>query len=118
MAASAGCMIWRTENIEESCEWLKGLYRWWTVKDFDQHRAHAAFYTPQATVVNPFAPPSLVQKVATVLPRLGVVKAQRVEEKFKTVLDMINADEAQWQDVKGIGAKDAATIHAAIRRES
>jgi len=114
MCAVAGVMVWRTENQEESVAWIHSLYNWWTAKEWSKHRAHADFYKPPVTGGNPFEQPSLVQKVASVLPRIGPTKAVRVAEHFKSVLDMVNADEAQWRAIKGIGVKDAATIRRAV----
>jgi ERCC4-type nuclease len=117
MCAVAGVMVWRTETREESVEWIRGLYNWWTAKEWEKHRAHMEFYTPPPSGGNPFVPPPLVQKVATVLPRIGSTKAARVAREFKSVIDLVNATEVDLQKVKGIGPKDAKTIREAVRRK-
>jgi ERCC4-type nuclease len=117
MAAVSGCHVWRTESLEESAVWLRGLYHWWTAKEWEQHRAHLDFYVPPITGGNPFKPPTLVQKVANVLPRVGGVKSYRVSQHFKTVREMVNAAREEWTQVKGIGPKDSETITRALEEE-
>lgn len=114
MAARAGVLFWRTGTQDESVAWLQSFHQWWTAKDWEAHRSHMDFYTPPPTVVNPFAEPSLVQKVATVLPRIGGTKALRVAERFDTVIDMVNASQAEWIELKGVGKVDAGTIRRAL----
>lgn len=114
MAAVGGVHVWRTETLEESAEWVRGLYHWWTAKEWSQHRAHLDFYTAPL-VGNPFVPPGVVQKVAAMLPGIGPAKSYKVAQHFKTVLDMVQADAAEWQLIPGVGKKGAETLVKTLR---
>jgi NAD-dependent DNA ligase len=41
--------------------------------------------------------------VAALLPGIGWGKSAAVENKFKTVLDMVAADQRDWETIPGIG---------------
>ena len=115
MCMAGGVLLWRTESQDETVEWLRGLEIWGTGKEWEQHRAHIAFYTPESIGGSPFEEPGLVEKVAVTLPRIGATKAVRVAEQFDSVREMINASEEEWRKIHGIGKKDAATIVGGLR---
>jgi len=112
MCQSAGVLVWRTETKEESVAWLKALNRWWTEREWEDHRSHMEFYTPP--VGGPFIEPSLTVRVASALPGIGSVKAERVAVHFGSVKKMVLASEKDWAYIEGLGKKSAAKIVAAI----
>ena len=109
-----GMLIWRSENQEESVEWLRSLNNWWTLKAWAQHRAHLDFYKPEQIGGNPLEQPSLTHKVASMLPGLGAARAYSAGQMFGTVREMVDADAETWQTVPGIGKKGAQTLVKAL----
>jgi ERCC4-type nuclease len=114
MAQSGGVLTWRTRDRAESVAWLRALYWWWTSKDFEEHRAHLQWYTPPIDG-NPFEEPTLVQKVAAILPGIGGERALAASGAFGSVREMVNADEATWKAIDGIGPKTATKVVEALR---
>ncbi|HEY5959948.1 MAG TPA: ERCC4 domain-containing protein [Polyangiaceae bacterium] len=115
MAQAAGILLWRTESLVETVNWLRALELWWTAKDWEQHRAHQAVYEPP--LGSPFVEPSLAHRVARQLPSLGTVKAERAAKHFGSVLKLATATSTEWQKIEGIGKKMATQIVQAIEKE-
>ena len=113
MCQAGGVLLWRTETQAESVLWLRALEMWWTVKEFEQHRAHLDYYQPPL-ITNPFEPPTLALRVAACLPHIGGVKAQRVAEPFGSVKQIVLASAEDLAQVKGVGKKVAVDIVAAL----
>ena len=38
MCMRGGVLLWRTENQDETVAWLRSLYLWWTMREYEQHR--------------------------------------------------------------------------------
>ena len=117
MCMQGGVLVWRTDSHEETVAWLRSLYLWWTTKEYHDHTAMLDFYQPPPIGSNPFTGPTLCQKVAVALPRVGAKKAIRASKYFRSVSAMVNATEGQWQEIDGFGKKDSATIVKAINEE-
>lgn len=115
MAQSGGVLLWHTRDRAESVAWLRAMYWWWTSKDYEEHRAHLAWYTPPATGEALIEEPGLVQRVAAVLPGVGTDRARAAAAAFGSVREMVCADEAVWRGVDGVGPKTAAKIVAAVQ---
>ena len=116
MCQAGGVLLWRTETQAESVAWLRALEMWWTVKEYEEHRAHLDYYHPPL-LANPFEPPSLALKVAACLPHIGGVKAERVAGHFRSVKKIVLASKADWVHIESVGKKTAADIVAAIEKE-
>lgn len=122
MAQRGGVMLWRTRDRVESVAWLRAMFWWWTSKDFEEHRAHLAWYTPPYTAEHPFAEePSVAQKVAAALLSRGPavdVNAERAKAAAAhfgdSVAAMLGADEKAWREVDGIGPKLARRVVEAV----
>jgi len=115
MAQANGILLWRTESRTETVEWLRVFNNWWTVKQWEQHRAHLEWYVPPVVGSNPFeGEPPLVQKVAATLPHIGTVKAERVAKHFGSVKKMCCESQAGWITIPGVGKRMAAAIVKAI----
>ena len=117
MCMHGGVLVWRTDNQEETVAWLRSLYLWWTTKEYHDHTAMLDFYVPPPVGANPFRGPTLCQKVAVALPRVGSKKAIKASKHFQSVAAMVNATEEQWAEIPGFGPKDSATIVHAINEE-
>ena len=111
---AGGILLMRTEDKTESVEWLRSLNNWWTLKKWEQHRAHLDFYRPEQIGGNPLLQPTLVQKVASMLPGLGIARAFAVSQRFETVKEMLDATPEEWLTVEGVGKKGASNVVHAI----
>ena len=118
MAQVGGVLLWRTETEDETVRWLRALEMWWTAKEWEDHRAHTAIYTPPFSIgYAQIVEPTLVQRVAAVLPHIGSVKAHRVAKFFRSVREMVAAPASEWTRIEGVGKKSAADIVAALEEE-
>jgi len=109
----AGIRVQHTRDAEESVQWLVALYRWWTAKAFDEHRAHLRMDRARdAVMLREF---TLVERMAAELPGIGMDRALAVGEAFQTPLQMICASEQEWRAIPGIGKTLAAGIVRALQ---
>jgi ERCC4-type nuclease len=116
-------LTWRTRDRDESVDWLRTLYWWWTSKDFEVHRAHLDWYTPPYVAENPMdmSEPGVVQKVAAALLAQGATvdvnseRAKAAAAHFTSVRAMVGADEKTWREVDGVGAKIARRVVEAVQ---
>jgi len=109
----AGIFIQQTNDRYVTARWLAALYRWWTEKAADAHRSHLALHTQRAPAGS-IRPPSFLRKVAKELPGVGWDRSLAIAQAFPSVRDMVNADEAQWTQIPGIGKKLASNIVKAV----
>lgn len=96
-----GLRVHITGGQDETAEWAGQLYHWWTAKEWEQHRGHLALYQPPDAAI--FKVPSLVQRVAALLPGIGEDKSVIVDRHFSTVLEMACAARQSWEVIPGIG---------------
>src|SRR5574341_60388 len=109
MAQRGRTLLWRTQDRRESVAWLRTLYWWWTCKELGAHRAHLDWYTPPYVSDDPMdlEPPSMVQKVAAALLSRGPTvdvngeRARAAAARFRTVREMMAADEKVWRSIEG-----------------
>lgn len=102
----AGLYVWRTSNSQETAAWYVAEYLSWQ-KLWDQHHAHEAIYADgpskhrmgqqRGKAVISLREPGLVEKVAAQLPHLDR-RAWEVGLRFKTVRQMILANEKEWRE--------------------
>jgi len=117
MSHAGGVLVWRTENQSESVAWLRAMELWWTTRQWEDHRAHLDWYTPPLQN-NPFAgPPSIARRVAALLPGVGNKKSELVAKKFGTIKGLVEAKEAEWLEIPGIGKTLAVKIMKSIREK-
>jgi ERCC4-type nuclease len=107
-----GIHVQRTYSVHESAAWLDALHRWWTRKDWADHRSHLALHQSADYAI--FLRPTLVHAMAAQLPGIDQ-KAKDIAVKFKSVADMVAAEEPEWRTIPGIGKTLAARIHKALR---
>lgn len=117
LSMRSGVLLWRTETQEETVQWVKTLYNWLTAKEWSEHRAHLEWYEPELEGVNPFTGPTLLQRMAATLPRIGGTKSVRVAEHFKSPREMVNASTEEWTKIERIGKVEAAAIVKALEGE-
>jgi ERCC4-type nuclease len=99
----------------QTVQWLSALNRWWTGKDWDDHRAHLNFDNSQALSL--IARPSLVRKMAATLPGIGWDKSGKVARHFASVVEMVNAPQNEWEQIEGIGKGIAKNVVKAMEGE-
>ena len=112
-----GVSLHLSANRGQTVHWLAALYRWWTVKDFDQHRSHLSFHSPQPDKAL-FIKPSLKRRMAKELDGVEWIKSEVIAKHFRSVVAMTTANEAEWRKVPGIGKTLAGRIVEAMRRET
>lgn len=110
-----GVGVWHTGTQDQTVNWLSALNRWWTGKEYDEHRAHLAFDNSQALSL--ISKPSLVRRVAKELPGVGWERSGAVARRFSSVVDMVTATRDEWQEIDGIGRTLADKITSAIDGE-
>lgn len=108
-----GLRVHHTGGQYDTADWVRSLYHWWTAKEWEQHRGHLALYQPPDSAI--FREPSLVQRVAALLPGIGEEKSTIVERHFDTVLEMACAGASTWQTIPGVGKLIAARAVEALQ---
>lgn len=107
---------WRTSTERETTEWLAGLLSWWG-KPYHRHAGHIAIELdhPMPQRVHAMIhKPNRVQKNAFSLDEIGAKTALKVGRYFRSIEEMILADESEWRKA-GLGRKDAHTVWKNIR---
>lgn len=115
-----GVTVKYTSSPKQTVSWLVSRYKWWTDKEWDEHRSHEAIYAPHEVsmvrrrgsftrrVVGP------VEVHAAQFP--GVArKAYEFGKVFRTVHEMVNAEVVRLESVDGIGKKGARRIYDYLR---
>lgn len=112
MQQKVGIRVMLTGTTSQTVDWLYQLNRWWTGKEWEAHRAHLQFDNSQAIAL--VRRPSLLRCVAKELPGIGMGRSGPVARHFKSVLEMVMADEKEWQGIEGIGKTTAERVVRAI----
>lgn len=105
-----------TTDDHESARWVFAKYTWYA-QDWDDHTALKQFYVPPPPNVILYEP-TFMCRVAKELYKIGWTKALEVEKAFKSVREMINANEQAWLKIPGIGKLIASQIVAEINKEN
>lgn len=104
----SGIQVIQTNSKIHTAFEVASLYRWFSDKEWEEHRSHLADYDP-ASVLNIKTPFS--RRVAIQLEGIGAKKAARVEDEFHgSVWEMANADSKRWQRIEGVGKTIADRI--------
>jgi len=111
MVMRGGVLIHHTEDQYETVEWLRTFHLWWTKKEYADHRAHLANYTPEILGgVTPFERPTAVQLAASALPGVGPARSVALAKRFKSVRELACATEEELLECEGIGKKGAKKL--------
>jgi ERCC4-type nuclease len=108
-----GLHVHRTFDTRASVIWIGALHQWWTAKQWSEHRSHLATHQPADPGI--WSRPTIVHKMAAQLPGIGDEKAAAVAKHFKTVTEMVEATEAAWRQIPGIGKTLAAGAVRSLR---
>ena len=107
-----GIHTWHTCTEKETVQWIGSLHYWWTHKDYDEHRGHLQAHTLNEVELTKH---SLVRRVAAQLKGVGWERAKVVDERFKSVDAMVEAEPNDWAKLKGIGDKLSASIYVELK---
>ncbi len=108
----AGVRIRKTSGPTETAAMVLALYRWWTAKDYEDHRAHLTLHKPPDSATLRKA--SLVRVMAAELPGIGWEKSEKVAKRFRNVVEMVNAEEHEWKEIEGVGNTIAKRVVMAM----
>lgn len=108
-----GVRVKRVGDGMEAAASLSAMYRWWTAKEWEDHRGHLGFDTTRDLESALLRKPSLLRRLAKELPGIGWTKSASVASQFSTTIDMVAASETEWANIPGIGK----TMARKIRKE-
>jgi ERCC4-type nuclease len=112
LALRGGVQVVRTRDPNETADFLHALYGWWQ-KSWVDHGGHFAVGVQADPSL--FIRSRLVRRWAKELPGIGVEKSALVDRTFATCEEMVQAPEALWQTIPGIGPTLAGRIVKLIR---
>ncbi len=105
-----------TDGRHESARWVYDKYTWYTRKGWDDHKALQQFHVPPPPTMQ-FIRPNIMRRIAKELFKLGWDKSAAAATHFRTVREMINADEKRWMEIDGIGKVIAHEIVREVSQE-
>ena len=107
LAVKSGVHLIQTSTRRETAQVIAALHHWWTDKSWDEHRSHLQRQQISSSVGAPLVKAGLLRRIASELPGIGWNKSLHVSKHFKSVLEMVMADEKEWMKVEGVGKKIA-----------
>jgi ERCC4-type nuclease len=93
--------IRKTSNEHDTAQLVHSLWTWWG-SSWDNHKSLDVTYTPPPPVVQ-LVKPGIVHRVAAEIEGFGWDKAKAVAGEFRTVREMVDADEKRWAGIDGVG---------------
>ena len=108
METFGGIRIRHTSGRKETILMIKALQRWWSSKEWEEHRSHLAVNKSQSHALG--MKYSLKRRIAAQLPGIGDELSGRVAKHFKTIDKMIVSCTADWEEIEGIGKSKAMKI--------
>jgi len=113
---------WKTSTRYETAAWVAATWRWWQ-KEWKKHSPEAIEKMPNPIQALTWRALQ-IHKTAASLPEVGIKSCKRVGKYFKSIREMINADEDEWiKALRGDGLTvvdrkvAARTIVKAIEKE-
>lgn len=100
----------RSFDVQESAWQLWDIY---VHCNTDKHGSHLKMDTTWA--INPYMPPSFKKRVAAQLDLVGKEKAGAAADHFKSVYDMVVAEEDEWRKIPGFGKILASSVYHQFR---
>ena len=113
MEARAGVRVRRTLSRLETARYIADLHSWWTGKAWEEHRSHLAFDECQVDS-EILIKPNLTRRIAAELPNIGWTKSKAVAAHFDSVVEMVLANQDEWEQIEGIGKGIAAKVTKAL----
>ena len=103
----------RSANVKETAAQVKALWALYQ-KPPSEHSSLKSIYTTPVPGRNLLLRPSLVRRIAKELTGIGWQRSGDVDEKFKSVREMVAATEKDWLKIPGIGKKTAKSVVSAL----
>ena len=118
MQIKGGVRLAIVDDYLMAAYWLRCLHAWWD-RGWDDHDSHLVLHD---SMRHEFAfdralltRPSLTRMLAAQLPSIGRDKSASVAARFKTPIAMVEASEADWQSIPGVGKTIAHKVYVALR---
>ena len=117
---SLGIHVKHVPEIEELASWIGILYSSWS-KDWGKHKSMRTFNRSAEACFPELGKGKEVEKgialAASSLPGIKFERGVACANHFRSIHEMMNAGEKEWEGVEGIGKVIAKSVVSAIRRE-
>jgi len=107
MESMGGLRMRFTRDRKGTVAVIRALYKWWTDKDWDEHRSHMVANKSSGVLG---VRHSLKRRIAAQLPGIGEGRSKDVAEYFESIQDMMIPEHWEQLEVKGIGKKTIEKI--------
>lgn len=94
-----GARLERTQNLDQTASLIQTLYSWWQRED---HRSYDVLHRYEGDAAS-LTRPSVLRRIAALLPGIGWVRSEAVARRFSTVREMVEATPEEWMEIEGIG---------------
>lgn len=94
--------IWRTENKEQTGQWVSNIYGWWQ-KKWTDHKSMKQFNAPPLPKRAYFFKPGLLQRMIKEISGLGWDKSELLIKQFESLTEVLCATEKDLTAIPGIG---------------
>jgi ERCC4-type nuclease len=109
LAEHGGVRLEKTASIETTAALISALYTWW---NRSEHRSMNVMANPAMTAE--LSRPTLLRRMAALLPSVGWERSKNVAAHFTSVYDMVSATEKEWTEIDGIGRGIASKVVKAL----
>jgi len=110
-----GVHVRQSGSVLGTVRMVEALHDWWD-KSWNEHGSHLAIKKTLFPTVS-LCKPSLLRRIASELPGIGIGKSASVAKEFDSVFDMVLADRDRWMKIPGIGKEIAERAIKRIRGE-
>lgn len=104
--------IWRTDSPEATVDWVVNKAHWGET-DWKKHHSHEGIHVPAPYVQVGKA--SDVRRTAFSIRDIGWERSWEVEQRFKTIEEMVNAPVEDWMKIPGFGKALSMKIYNRLR---
>jgi len=113
-----GVDVVQTHSRRDTADWIASAYRWWNGKAFEEHESHVGFRKKALafSLTDTYIVSRKMKVAASLSEGMGMKRARAAAAYFPSVAAMVNATEAEWMQVEGVGKKLAAKLAAEARR--
>lgn len=87
MQNKVGMKLMRTDTMRRSVDFLWDLYRWWTAKEWEQHRAHLKEHEN----ISPFTRAGQTLRMFSQLDGIGLDTAKVLKRRFRSMDGLVRA---------------------------
>jgi len=107
MESMGGLRLRFPYSRKETVETIRLLHRWWTHKDWGEHRSHLVANKSGGVLG---VRHSLKRRIAAQLDGVGETRSKAVAEHFNTIGEMFVAQPEEWMEIDGIGKVTAEKV--------